>query len=1475
MKGSLFSNYFLEEGIKATEDWKRYSEEELGNIYSKISEVFKSFSKRKRPDEADTEDGLIRPIIELLGFQWSRQKSPSRKGRQDVPDFVLFPDKKSKEDFDKEPSERKPWDKAICILEGKRWKRNLDKGDKTDPIDSRSPFNQILRYLSVAEPASNGKIVWGILTNGEIWRLYYHKAPSRAEGFIEFNLSEVFEEPSLFDNFQNKKEKFKIFYLFFRKEAFIPTDWRPYNTFLEIALEEGKRWEEKVSENLKEKIFYEVFPNIAKGFLIDAKTKGENIDDTILREIYNNTLVLLYRLLFLFYAEDRDLLPIKSETYKNYSLSKIRDEVAAKIDRGETLSETGSFYWDRIKNLFRIINNGDKSLKIPPYNGGLFDPQKHPFLEKFSVPDKFLVPAIDKLSRDYTVNPPKRINYRDLSVRQLGSIYEGLLEFKLKIAETSLGVRKEKGKEVYYPVDNENKAKVKKGELYLTNDKSERKATGSYYTPDYIVQYIVKNSIEPLIQEKLQEFENWKNLLKTKNKGELRKLIKELDVSFDPKLYDSKGRVKGEKNINAYRNALLSERDPAEAILKLKILDPAMGSGHFLVGAVDYLADRILEILAETSDKNYFGREVYRSPLLDKLEDIRNRILEKAQKEDYIIDETKLEDKNLIKRIILKRCIYGVDVNPLAVELAKVSLWLHTFTTGAPLSFLDHHLKCGNSLIGANPEDFDRVFEKSPIFGSRYTGLMNAIEMIEKLEELTDTDISEVEESAKIYDSVIKQLEPYKKLLNVYTADFFLRPKRKSKLKEYQSPLNLLDGIKGDPLHVISGKINLTKEEQNLINTALNLAKIKRFFHWKLEFPEVWYGKGRKKANGGFDVVIGNPPYLVEVRENKDTFRDLQHSATVGKYYEDKMDIFYFFIECGIDLLKEYGFLGFIVQEYWVTRAKATKLRGKIFNETKPVEFVLFKDFKVFKEAPGQHNMILILRKSETNKKDGLKIKILNTENLKELAKKIAGEQKEAVEKVEENIVANELSKEWSKIFRTFHKKLSLVYSSRTDKVYIVSKGLTEKLEMLKANNVDDTFNLEDSEIQQGVVTPQHSLRGSGEGIFVLSQNEVKKYNWTQDEQKLLKPFYYAEQIDRYFYPQFPRNYYLIYTPLETCIQLETYYLSTKIRDLLDTSNAEIKEFMVEFTPHLLKKPKKNLNLDPSLIELLDHLNKKKENIQLTKISSLLDQVNIGNYPNIVKHLLRYKAHITSDHKPFGIHRARQPEWFEDPNKIIGVRKTKYPKFVVVDKPFYMDQSVFIIRLIEHREYSPYYLTALLNSKFGWWWFYNQKRQGEQLQIDKEVLLNFPIPKIDFSNRNENALSKLKLKYEKGKFSDIEGNVKSFPPNSLVLHDFLSFLAKKMTELNQNKYLLKLFIENKIDSGTNEMIKVIKLLETHPEWKDGASGDYKKEIARNLLNKYEEQVKQTDKLIDQIVYHLYGLNSEDIKKIEDFFQNSK
>ncbi len=1397
LQGTLFSSYFLEEGIKTTEDWKRLSDNKVNNAFAQIKELISGFQEREKPDEADTEDGLIVPILELLGFQWSRQKSPDTTGRHDVPDFVLFPNREAKKEFDKKEPKQKPWDKAVCILEGKRWKRALDKRDNTDPLDRGVPSNQILRYLSSVEIASNGKIIWGILTNGEVWRLYYHRALSRSEGFIEFNLEEIVNE--------NNIETFKIFYLLFRKEAFIPTEWRPYITFLEIALNEGKRWEERVSESLKERIFDEIFIDIAKGFLKSAKEKGRSIDDKLLEEVYNNTLILLYRILFLMYAEDRDLLPVRKAQYKTYSLSRIREEIAEIIDTDQTLSETITLYWDRLKNLFKIINNGDIALKIPPYNGGLFNPEKHPFLEKFAVPDKFLVPAIDKLSRDYHAKPYKRINYRDLSVRQLGSIYEGLLEFSLKKAKENLGTKKVKDKEIYIPATENEKIRVKKGDVYLTNDKEERKATGSYYTPDYIVQYIVRNTIEPIIQEKLKEFEDWQEQLRQKKKSELRKLIAQYRIPFDPKVYDNSGRIEGEKSIDAYRNVLLQLKDPAEAILKLKILDPAMGSGHFLVGAVDYLADRILEILAQTSDKQYFGNETYRSPLLEKLEDIRKRILDKNQKEGYEIDETKLEDKNLIKRIILKRCIYGVDINPLAVELAKVSLWLHTFTIGAPLSFLDHHLKCGNSLIGTDLKELEKALNGS-IFGSHYyTHLIMALDSIKQLQELTDADISEVEESAKLYEEVEKQLEPLKKALDLYTSEFFIdsklafrylnNDKNKSNNKK-QKPWAWSIMEQYGPLKVVYGKISTSNGEQNLPHTdkekieqRLKLAREKRFFHWKIEFPEIWYENGREKKNGGFDIVIGNPPYVVEVRENKDIFKDLQVSPSVGKYYEDKMDMFYFFIERGIDLLKENGFLGFIVQEYWITRAKAQKLRRKIFTETKPIEFVLFKDFKVFKDAPGQHNMILMLRKSKINPKDQLHVKIIKPEVLKQLSKHIIGDL--------EKVIVAELNKQKSPVFESLSKELRLVYAPTTDKVYILNEKLPQRLERLKTNCLEGTFNLEQKEVNQGLVSNPPEA-------FIWTEHELIEKELTTDEKNLLKPFGSAECIDKFLW--------------------------------------------------------------------------KDKGQRIAYITKDIDEKYLNNKcPNIFKRLKRYKAQLEERREvkenkiPWtALHWPRTKDLFEDPEKIVSVRKTKYPKFVVIKKPFYMDQSVFIIRLVVHREYSPYYLTALFNSKLGHWWLYNQKRQGDQLQVDKEVLINFPIPKIDFKRQNSSDLQKLRRHYEDKDFRYIEQSIKSFPSNFAILHDFLAFLAEKMTELHQTKYLIQLFIDGKLEDGSNEMIKVKKLLAKHPEWESNIPEAVEKEIAKNLIITYEEQIKYTGRLIDKVVYRLYGLNKGDIEVIENW-----
>lgn len=452
------------------------------------------------PDEADTEDDLIEPILDKLGFQARSRQKTSRRATSDRPDFLLFADAESKRKAQQDRDHQ--YQHGVAILEAKRFGRPLDKRGG-DPLDRGTPSNQILRYLSSVELVSNGKILWGILTNGRLWRLYYHKAKSRIDGYIEFDLDPLFNPQSLFQLTQEERlEAFKLFYLFFRGNAFVRTAERPSQTFLQFALEEGKNYEERVTEDLKQKIFEDVFILLARGFVEDARHKSVEITQEFLDKVYKNVLTLLYRLLFILYAEDRDLLPVRDDRYDDYALRKMRDEIESKRDVRDGFSQQATTYWDRLKTLFRLINSGDPSINVPVYNGGLFDPRAHPFLEQYAISDHWLAQALDLLSRDYSdFQRPRRINYRDLGVRQLGSIYEGLLEFKLRIAEEDLVVVKDKDGEHYLPKAKAGQKRIldeiKQGDLFITNDKSERKATGSYYTPDYIVQYIVENTLGP------------------------------------------------------------------------------------------------------------------------------------------------------------------------------------------------------------------------------------------------------------------------------------------------------------------------------------------------------------------------------------------------------------------------------------------------------------------------------------------------------------------------------------------------------------------------------------------------------------------------------------------------------------------------------------------------------------------------------------------------------------------------------------------------------------------------------------------------------------------------------------------------------------------------------------------------------------------------------------------------------------------
>ncbi len=224
IQGILFTQYFLGDGVRETIEYLGLDDKILQDQLRKLQVQYQDLKKAKSPNEANTETEFIQPVLDALGFSYLRQEH-AKQGSKAIPDYLLFDDPARKKKAQQEP--QKNFEQAIAVLEAKRFERPLDKrGAKAQEFDSGTPSSQILRYLSNAEVASNGKILWGILTNGRQWRLYYHKAKSRTEGFIEFDLELIFvpDSAGLFKITQAQAfELFKLFYLFLRKDAFVHT----------------------------------------------------------------------------------------------------------------------------------------------------------------------------------------------------------------------------------------------------------------------------------------------------------------------------------------------------------------------------------------------------------------------------------------------------------------------------------------------------------------------------------------------------------------------------------------------------------------------------------------------------------------------------------------------------------------------------------------------------------------------------------------------------------------------------------------------------------------------------------------------------------------------------------------------------------------------------------------------------------------------------------------------------------------------------------------------------------------------------------------------------------------------------------------------------------------------------------------------------------------------------------------------------
>ena len=691
------------------------------------------------------------------------------------------------------------------VEESKRLGLTLDARDSEDGRRSRTPHGQILRYLSTAEVESESGIRWGILTSGGVWRLYDYRARPRATGYFEADLGSMLEPGG--------EDHLRLFYLLFRRESFILQEGAT-TTFLEDALMEGRRYDEKVAQDLSSVVFERVFPKLVEAL---ATESGEE-----LQRVREAALIFLYRLLFVLYAEDRGLLPVNDSRYDDYGLRKrVRDDIAQRTASGDIFSAIASNYHDHLTTLCRLIDKGDASIGLPPYNGGLFAADAAPLLERVRLPDATVAPFIYDLSHAEVAGERRFVNYRDMSVQQLGSIYERLLERE--------PVRDDTGKIVIRP------------NVYA------RKDSGSFFTPQELVDLIVDRTLKPLAEERLAAFE------------------------------EKSTELKSDRRPKAERYAELRKLDPAEAVLDLKVLDPAMGSGHFLVTAVDFLSDYIAELVEYTPAVPDWLDGEYVSPLVERVAAIRRDILQRAGESDWVMDESQLTDQAIIRRMVLKRCIYGVDKNPLTVELAKVSLWLHSFTVGAPLSFLDHHLRCGDSLIGMRVSDAtDELARLGKMHSaSAIQAAESATAGMQRIEEMSDADVAEVRESALLFEGVEETTAELRGVLNTLCGVRWLASGMKKRdRKRFEEPLVeslafweevAYKLIANGPESVEDGDAIRQRpfwpEFDALWRDARAIADRERFLHWEAAFPGVWHQWQDVRPQGGFDAVIGNPPW--------------------------------------------------------------------------------------------------------------------------------------------------------------------------------------------------------------------------------------------------------------------------------------------------------------------------------------------------------------------------------------------------------------------------------------------------------------------------------------------------------------------------------------------------------------------------------------------------------------------------------------
>lgn len=643
-------------------------------------------------------------------------------------------------------------------------------------------FNSLSPVSYALQKADDENLAWVLMTQGSRVRLY---AAATGAGVGRRGRTETWIEchPALL-----AERDLPCLWLLFSAEALAP------GGSLGETLQNSGRFAGALAERLRERIYDSVVPKLAYG--LAGASALDRSSPAALARVYEMALTVLFRLLFIAYAEDRDLLPwADNDLYRRRSLKQKARDLADRVAAKTPLAE-GDSHWQETVLLWRAVAAGNPEWGVPAYDGGLFssDPEVSAAgaaLAEVTLPNETFEAALrDLLTIETPEDAPGPVDFRALGVREFGTIYEGLLESELAVARTGLVLKKRGAAIVYVPAPAGQPADVAPGAVYLHNRSGARKSSGSYYTRPFAVEHLLDGALEPALADHLAR----------------------LDA--------------------------MDDTDASRAFFDFRVADIAMGSGHFLVAAIDRVERRLAGYLA-------------RRPLAGVRRELAALRAAAAKGLASARGAASIEDGPLLRRLIARRCIYGVDLNALSVQLARLAVWIHTFVPGLPLSFLDRNLVHGNALVGVGTiDDIRKAFQETTdsLFAVDANSLLGAAARpLRRLANIADATVADIAAARAAEREAKNAIAATKALCDLVAARAVSSDPRVADFSfedwERRGP---------DP------------ETQAAARAAERDLAALDALHFPVAFPEVFL-----RDRSGFDVILGNPPWdKVKVEEH-------------------------------------------------------------------------------------------------------------------------------------------------------------------------------------------------------------------------------------------------------------------------------------------------------------------------------------------------------------------------------------------------------------------------------------------------------------------------------------------------------------------------------------------------------------------------------------------------------------------------------